>query len=184
MGSDIARWTPPGASGALTELSPTLSPLAPVMKHMTVLSNMELKNAYPGTHATSNAAFLSAAKAKWTESSDYFLGTTVDQIAAQQMGQETQLAVARAGDGPDGSGRAVRQRLCVRLPEQSVVVVADDAAAVRSASARGVRAAVRRRRQLGGAPQGARHAGRACSTGSAKTSRGCSGSSARPIAPR
>ena len=61
------------------------------MKHVTVLSNMELKNAYPGTHATSNAAFLSAAKAKWTESSDYYLGTTVDQIAAKQMGQETQL---------------------------------------------------------------------------------------------
>jgi hypothetical protein len=91
MGSDITRWTPPTGSGALTELSSTLSPLAPVMKHVTVLSNMELKNAYPGTHATSNAAFLSAAKAKWTESSDYFLGTTVDQIAAQQMGQETQL---------------------------------------------------------------------------------------------
>jgi Protein of unknown function (DUF1552) len=91
MGSDITRWTPPGESGALTELSTTLSPLAPVMKHITVLSNTELKNAYPGTHATSNAAFLSAAKAKWTESSDYYLGTTVDQIAAKQMGQETQL---------------------------------------------------------------------------------------------
>jgi hypothetical protein len=91
MGSDIARWTPAGEGGALTELSSTLSPLAPMMKHVTVVSNMELKNAYPGTHATSNAAFLSAAKAKWTESSDYFLGTTVDQIAAKQMGQETQL---------------------------------------------------------------------------------------------
>jgi hypothetical protein len=91
MGSDISRWTPPGEGGALTELSTTLSPLAPVMNHVTVVSNMELKNAYPGTHATSNAAFLSAAKAKWTESSDYFLGTTVDQIAAKQMGQETQL---------------------------------------------------------------------------------------------
>jgi len=91
MGSDIARWTPPGDSGPLTELSSTLSPLAPVLKHVTVVSNMELKNAYPGTHATSNAAFLSAAKAKWTESSDYYLGTTVDQIAAKQMGQDTQL---------------------------------------------------------------------------------------------
>ena len=91
MGSDIARWTPPGETGRLAELSSTLSPLAPVMDHINVLSNMELKNAYPGTHATSNAAFLSAAKAKWTESSDYFLGTTVDQIAAQQMGQDTQL---------------------------------------------------------------------------------------------
>src|SRR5205814_4304316 len=46
---------------------------------------------YPGTHATSNAAFLSAAKAKLTVSSDYYLGTTADQIAAQQIGQETQL---------------------------------------------------------------------------------------------
>jgi hypothetical protein len=91
MGSDIARWTPPGEGGPLTELSTTLSPLTPVMKHVTVVSNMELKNAYPGTHATSNAAFLSAAKAKWTESSDYYLGTTVDQIAAKQMGQDTQL---------------------------------------------------------------------------------------------
>jgi uncharacterized protein DUF1552 len=91
MGSDIARWTPSGDSGPLTELSVTLSPLEAVKKHITVLSNTELRNAYPGTHATSNAAFLSAAKAKWTESSDYYLGTTVDQIAAQQMGQDTQL---------------------------------------------------------------------------------------------
>jgi hypothetical protein len=91
MGSTISSWTPPGEAGVLTEFSSTLSPLTPVMKHVTVISNMELKNAYPGTHATSNAAFLSAAKAKWTESSDYFLGTTVDQIAAKQMGQDTQL---------------------------------------------------------------------------------------------
>ena len=91
MGSHITSWTPPGPSGPLTELSPTLSPLESMKPHITVLSNMELKNAYPGTHATSNAAFLSAAKAKWTESSDYYLGTTVDQIAATQMGQDTQL---------------------------------------------------------------------------------------------
>ena len=59
--------------------------------HLTVITNLELRNAYPGTHATSNAAFLSAATAKRTESTDYYLGTTVDQIAAQQIGQETQL---------------------------------------------------------------------------------------------
>src|SRR5204862_5836107 len=40
---------------------------------------------------TSNSAFLSAAKAKLTESTDYYLGTTVDQIAAQHIGQQTQL---------------------------------------------------------------------------------------------
>src|SRR5207237_2673081 len=47
--------------------------------------------AYRGTHATSTAAFLSAATAKWTESTDYYLGTTVDQIAAQHIGQQTLL---------------------------------------------------------------------------------------------
>jgi hypothetical protein len=90
MGCDIARWTPPG-DGRLVELSPTLQSLARVMDHLTVITNLELKNAYPGTHATSNAAFLSAAKAKWTESTDYYLGTTVDQIAAKQIGHQTLL---------------------------------------------------------------------------------------------
>jgi hypothetical protein len=75
----------------LSELSPTLRSLASVVDHLTVLTNLELKNAYPGTHATSNAAFLSAAKAKWTESTDYHLGTTVDQVAAKQLGKYTRL---------------------------------------------------------------------------------------------
>jgi hypothetical protein len=90
MGCDLPRWTPPGA-GRLLELSPTLQSLRPVLDQLTVISNLELKNAYPGTHATSNAAFLSAAKAKWTESTDYHLGTTVDQIAAKEIGRQTLL---------------------------------------------------------------------------------------------
>ncbi len=90
MGCDLPRWTPPG-EGRLNELSPSLQSLAPVVDQLTVITNLELKNAYPGTHATSNAAFLSAAKAKWTESTDYYLGTTVDQIAAKQIGNQTLL---------------------------------------------------------------------------------------------
>src|SRR6478609_8736467 len=90
MGCDLARWKP-AAEGAGVELSPTLQSLQPVANQLTILSNLELKNAYPGTHATSNAAFLSAARAKWTESTDYYLGTTIDQVAAQQMGRETLL---------------------------------------------------------------------------------------------
>src|SRR3989441_11182737 len=89
MGCDITRWTPPGDQ--LDQLSPILSSLAPVKEHVTAITNLELQNAYPGSHATSNSAFLSAAKAKLTESTDYYLGTTVDQIAAQYIGQETQL---------------------------------------------------------------------------------------------
>jgi len=90
MGANISQWTPPG-SGSLGELSPTLRSLAPFVDQLTVLTNMELRNAYPGTHATSNAAFLSAATAKWTESTDYQLGTTVDQVAAKAIGQQTLL---------------------------------------------------------------------------------------------
>jgi hypothetical protein len=91
MGCDQSRWTPPG-QGKLDELSPILTPLKPVKDQVIVITNTRLMNAYPGTHDTSNSAFLSAASSKHTESSDYFLGTTVDQVAAAQMGRETQLA--------------------------------------------------------------------------------------------
>ncbi|MBD3672740.1 MAG: DUF1552 domain-containing protein [Planctomycetaceae bacterium] len=90
MGCDISSWTPPGEK-KLDVLSPSLRSLEKVKQHVTAVSNMELQNAYPGTHATSNSSFLSAAKAKRTESTDYYLGTTVDQIAAKQIGQSTQL---------------------------------------------------------------------------------------------
>src|SRR4051812_3104855 len=91
MGCDQARWTPPG-QGKLDELSPILKPLQPVKDNVTVITNLRLPNAYPGTHDTSNSAFLSAAVSKHTESSDYSLGTTVDQVAAAKFGRETQLA--------------------------------------------------------------------------------------------
>ena len=90
MGCDLSRWIPPGDT-KLNKLSPSLSPLEAVKNQISIISNTELANAYPGTHATSNAAFLSAARAKWTESTDYYLGTTVDQVAAKKIGKQTQL---------------------------------------------------------------------------------------------
>ncbi len=89
MGYNPAEWTPAGES--LKELPSSLSPLQSVSDKISVLTNMDLQNAYPGSHATSNSAFLSAARAKRTESTDYYNGTTVDQIAAQKIGQRTQL---------------------------------------------------------------------------------------------
>lgn len=90
MGCDLTRWTP-GSENTLEKLSPILQSLAPVRDKVNILSNLELQPAYPGTHATSNSAFLSAAQARQTESSDYFLGTTVDQIAVRHLGGETRL---------------------------------------------------------------------------------------------
>lgn len=89
MGFNPAEWIPKG--NALDTLPTSLSSLEKVKQQVTVITGMELGNAYPGSHATSNAAFLSAARAKRTESSDYYLGTTVDQIAARAIGGQTQL---------------------------------------------------------------------------------------------
>lgn len=90
MGCDHSRWTP-AAGEKLEQLTPILSPFEPVKNEISVISQLELKNAWPGTHATSNASFLSAARARRTESNDYYLGTTIDQIAAAQLGKETAI---------------------------------------------------------------------------------------------
>src|SRR5437773_5601748 len=89
MGMNAAAWTP-RAEGVITELSPSLGPLQPFLDQVTVVTNLELKNAYTtGNHASANCTFLSCARAKRTEGTDYQLGTTVDQIAAQQIGKAT-----------------------------------------------------------------------------------------------
>jgi len=89
MGFNPAEWIP--KEDNLNELPSSLASLSPVKEQVSVITGMDLQNAYPGSHATSNSAFLSAARAKRTESSDYYLGTTVDQIAAKHIGQQTQL---------------------------------------------------------------------------------------------
>ena len=91
MGAAPGKWSP-GGEGAITELSPILNPLAPFLNQVTVLSNLEHKNAYAaGNHATANCTFLSGVRAKFTDGSDYEMGTTVDQIAAKQLGGDTLL---------------------------------------------------------------------------------------------
>ena len=91
MGAHIPLWKP-ATVGRLTELSPILSALAPVLDQVTVVSNLELKNAYSqGNHATANCTFLAGVRAKPTDGPDYELGTTADQLAAQRIGRETPM---------------------------------------------------------------------------------------------
>jgi len=92
MGANLPQWTPPCGHGALSTLSPTLKVLESYRDSISVITNLENKNAYSaGNHATANSGFLSAAKAKMTEGTDYELATTVDQLAAQHIGAETAL---------------------------------------------------------------------------------------------
>ncbi len=112
MGFNPAEWTP--QDDKLDVLPSTLKSLEKVKDQATVVSGLELKNAYPGSHATSNSAFLSAATARRTESSDYHLGITVDQIAASRLGQQTQLpSLELAMDLLDNVGQCDNGYACV-----------------------------------------------------------------------
>ena len=98
MGMNPDPWTPKG-EGRITELSPTLSSLTPYLDHLSVVTNLAVENAQVtgGNHATAGSAFLSCARAKRTEGSDYELGTTVDQIIAQEIGKDTPLPSLELG---------------------------------------------------------------------------------------
>jgi hypothetical protein len=112
MGFNPKEWVPQGDT--LNKLPSTLQPLQKVKDQVTIISGMELRNAYPGSHATSNSAFLSAATAKRTESSDYHLGTTVDQIAARHLGQQTPLpSLELAMDLLNNAGQCDNGYACV-----------------------------------------------------------------------
>ena len=112
MGFNPKEWVP--KDDTLDKLPSSLQSLQKVKDSVTVISGMELRNAYPGSHATSNSAFLSAATAKRTESSDYHLGTTVDQIAAKRLGQQTQLpSLELAMDLLNNAGQCDNGYACV-----------------------------------------------------------------------
>ena len=89
MGMNPAPWVPQ-QEGKLKSLTPSLESLNPFINNVSVISNLEINDAHTtGNHASSNCAFLSCVKAKRTEGSDYYLGTTVDQIAAKVIGANT-----------------------------------------------------------------------------------------------
>ena len=89
MGMNPAPWVPQ-QEGKLKSLTPSLESLNPFIDNVSVISNLEINDAHTtGNHASSNCAFLSCVKAKRTEGSDYYLGTTDDQIAAKLIGANT-----------------------------------------------------------------------------------------------
>jgi hypothetical protein len=91
-GAIMPQWTP-ATEGAGFELSAILQPLKPFYNQINVISDLRHANAY-GSGATANhnrsaAAYLSGAFAE--VGAQPSLGITVDQIAAQKIGQDTPL---------------------------------------------------------------------------------------------
>ena len=85
----MPSWTP-RHDGAL-ELSPILQPLAPFQDHMLVFSGLDGLQGRGGTHTTAATRFLTGLIGKMTDQG-IEAGPSIDQIAAQQFGQHTQLA--------------------------------------------------------------------------------------------
>ena len=91
------RWTP-AAEGAGFGWTPTLQPLARLRDHVLVLSGLDDKPAIPlpnegaGDHARAASTFLTGVHVKKTEGSNIRAGISMDQIAARELGKETQIA--------------------------------------------------------------------------------------------
>ncbi|MGH7174295.1 MAG: DUF1552 domain-containing protein, partial [Gemmataceae bacterium] len=100
-GIDMANWTP-AAEGALTKLPATLQPLAPFQKDLLVLSGLTLDKARAhgdggGDHARAMATFLTGRQPRKTHGADIRVGVSVDQLAAQKVGNRTRFASLEIG---------------------------------------------------------------------------------------
>jgi hypothetical protein len=133
MGANWMQWAP-AAEGRIAELSPSLASLVPFIDQVTVISNLELRNAYTtGNHASANCAFLSCATAKRTEGTDYELGVTVDQIAAKAIGRDTPIPslelgtdlIAQVGNCDNGFACAYQNNLSWSSPTTPLPTEAD-----------------------------------------------------------
>src|SRR5580765_1277775 len=92
-GATMDKWTP-ATEGSGFELSEILQPLKPFHQQINVISDLSHPQAYGGGSATSNhnrsaATFLSGAHAE--AGPKPHLGITMDQYAAQHIGQDTPL---------------------------------------------------------------------------------------------
>jgi hypothetical protein len=94
-GANMSAWTPGGDSGAL-ELSRSLQPLANVRDHVVIPTGLDHRQAEAwgdgnGEHSRASAVWLNGVHPKRTEGADVQAGTTADQLAAEQLGQDTPL---------------------------------------------------------------------------------------------
>jgi hypothetical protein len=96
-GTNKHYWSPE-KEGRDFEWSQTLEPLKDFRDYITIVSDTDL---HPATawsaaeegadHFRSSAVYLTASHPKMTEGSDYYVGTSIDQLCAQAFGQDTPL---------------------------------------------------------------------------------------------
>ena len=100
-GVNMEFWRP-STVGTGYELPHILEPLAPVRDSVSVLSGLAQRNAFalgdgPGDHARSTAAWLTGVHPKKTAGADIRCGISVDQVAAQAIGDRTKFSSLEIG---------------------------------------------------------------------------------------
>ncbi|MFM8707978.1 MAG: DUF1552 domain-containing protein [Planctomycetia bacterium] len=123
----------PKGEGRDFELAPIMAPLAGLKQKLTVLSGLAADKARPhgdggGDHARAMAAFLTGVHPRKTDGTSIRNGTSVDQIVATMVGDETRLASleigadkgAMAGDCDSGYSCVYSSTMSWRSPTQPV----------------------------------------------------------------
>ena len=91
-GAIMQQWTP-ATVGRGFEFTPILKPLEPFKDSLVVVNN--LTRSHPGSvigdHAVSAAGFLTGVWPKRTEAEDVLANTTIDQVIASKIGQDTPM---------------------------------------------------------------------------------------------
>src|SRR5262245_16377842 len=99
-GMSMGYWFPK-TEGTFSGLPPTLRSLAPLKDRVLLLGGLADKPADlmkgGGDHARSAGTFLTAVPFKLTTGADVFASVSMDQVAAQQFGKETQLTSLELG---------------------------------------------------------------------------------------
>ena len=121
-GAIMDQWTPK-TTGKDFQISPILQPLEPYKKQLTIVSGLDNKPAsLPPVHAIHPGTWLSAFRLARRQ--EPLTATTIDQLAAQRLGQDTpfpSLEVAtesRGGTGPviATTDAAIRARFRSAIP--------------------------------------------------------------------
>jgi hypothetical protein len=84
------EWTPKTA-GADFDFTPILKPLEPFRASVTVVSNLSAPLQNTGSHAAASGSWLTGIAPKRTDGPDFRAATTIDQLIAQHLGQDTKF---------------------------------------------------------------------------------------------
>ncbi len=101
----MEKWSPVG-DGPSFELTPILAPLEPFKKRMLLVSGLsnnqarKLEGEIAGEHPRALGAYRTGVHIKMTSGADIHAGVSVDQIAANELGKQTQLPSLEIGLEP------------------------------------------------------------------------------------